>query len=50
MQDRPMSAKTTFYQQNGSGRDTYITFNNGGFCAANTKKNNFDRGIIYLHF
>lgn len=26
------NSKTQFYSGNGSGRDTYIYFNNGGFC------------------
>lgn len=25
-------AKTIFYNNNGGGRDTYISNNNGGFC------------------
>lgn len=29
------SSKTQFYNVNGTGRDTYISLNNGGFCPPN---------------
>jgi len=30
-----ISPKTTFYHNNGLGRDTYISFNSGGILARN---------------
>ena len=38
-------AKTIFYGNNGGGRDTYISSNNGGFCATNDPKKAGDIGI-----
>ena len=32
----PIRGKTIFYQIDGSGRDTYISNNNGGLCAKKT--------------
>ena len=32
----PIRGKTIFYYIDGSGRDTYISSNNGGLCAKKT--------------
>lgn len=44
-------AKTIFYGNNGGGRDTYISTNNGGFSITNEPKKAAEIGkyLIFFH-
>ena len=44
----PAIVKTVIYQTNGSGRDSYIYNNSGGFCAEK-KNNNYSRSTFPSH-
>ena len=36
--------KTSYYQPNGSARDSYIYFNNGGLCSPKSNKTAYNLG------
>jgi len=48
MKNTPISAKTTFYLSDGTGRDTYIHYNSGGLVAPSVPQTRFDSGITMM--
>ena len=43
------ASKTQFYAGDGTGRDTYVYNNNGGFCPSTQPTKIEELGINYLH-